>query len=285
VCIASSLHGDFLPLQLIFTGKTKACLPESSAASIAASAHLTFSENHWSSQETMQQYVNEVIVPFSQQRIAEHGLKPDAHIVLVLDVWSVHKSAEFRKFLRDKHPRIHLVFVPANCTSKLQVADVMLQRPFKHGIKRRFNLWATSKIAEQLAAGMPIKLTDNLKMKQIKPLLLQWCLESWARMKEGRDMIQFGWHESCVRLYDLHDAEKRKAAVAEVGRGELEARDFVPQGEEPAPVLDADSENDGDDELDVMKARVRTFGERKSKRKRNQVQRFGGGINLRSAGR
>lgn len=127
VCVASSLDGDFLPLQLVFTGKTKACVPEATAASIAASTHLTFSENHWSSQETMQQYVNEIIVPFAKQRVIEHGLQPDSHIVLVLDVWSVHKSAEFRKFMRDKHPNIHLVFVPANCTSKLQVADVMHQ--------------------------------------------------------------------------------------------------------------------------------------------------------------
>lgn len=40
-------------------------------------------------------------------------------------------------------------------------------------------------------------------------------------MKEGRDMTKFGWHECCVPLYNVHDAEKRKAAMrmAEVGRG------------------------------------------------------------------
>ena len=52
---------------------------------------------------------------------------------------------------------------------------------------------------------MPIKLTDYLKMKQIKPLLLQWCLDSWARIEDARDMIQLGWHERCVRLYDVHN--------------------------------------------------------------------------------
>lgn len=115
-------------------------------------------------------------------------------------------------------------------------------------------------------------------MKLIKPLILQWCLASWTRKNEGRDMIKFGWHECCVRLYNVHDAEKRKAAMAEVGRGELDARDFLPEGEEPAPVVDALSDDDGDDELDVMKRR--TFGERKSKRKRGQVKRYGGGVNL-----
>ena len=56
-CIASSLHGDLLPLQLIFQGKTAACHPVVTPAATNARAHITHSENHWSNQETMQQYI------------------------------------------------------------------------------------------------------------------------------------------------------------------------------------------------------------------------------------
>jgi len=45
---------------------------------------------------------------------------------------------------------VHLVFVSVNCTSKLQVADVVLQRPFKHGIKKEFNEWVAQLITEQI---------------------------------------------------------------------------------------------------------------------------------------
>jgi hypothetical protein len=103
-----------LPLQLIFAGKTDRCLPASTPSSTAAHVHLTYSENHWSSQETMQQYIAEVIVPYTTARITEYHLSEDSHVCLVLDVWSVHKSAEFRLFLCTHHLRIHLVFVPAN---------------------------------------------------------------------------------------------------------------------------------------------------------------------------
>jgi hypothetical protein len=133
-CIASSLDGNLLPMQLIFQGKTTACHPPLTDAARAAFVHLTHSPNHWSSQETMQEWINEVLIPYADRRTAEHNLPSDSHIVLVLDVWAVHKSEEFRRFLRTHHPRIHLVFVPPNCTSKLQVADVILQRPFKHGL-------------------------------------------------------------------------------------------------------------------------------------------------------
>lgn len=118
-CIASSLDGDLLPLQLIFEGKTARSLPDKTAASVASLCHLTFSENHWSSQKTMQQYISEIIMPYAEVCIRRHRLKANADIILVLDVWSVHKSAEFRQFLESSYPRIHLVFVPPNCTSKL----------------------------------------------------------------------------------------------------------------------------------------------------------------------
>ena len=65
-CVAASLRGDLLPLQLIFQGKTERSLPEKTAASIASLCHLTFSENHWSSQTTMRQYISEIVMPYAE---------------------------------------------------------------------------------------------------------------------------------------------------------------------------------------------------------------------------
>ena len=66
----------------------------------------------------MQQWITQVLVPYKEQRIVEHNLSADSHVVLVLDVWAVHKSEEFRMFIRMHYPRVHLVYVPPNCTSK-----------------------------------------------------------------------------------------------------------------------------------------------------------------------
>ena len=111
-CIASSLDGELLPLQLIFQGKTTRSLPPSTVDVVASRAHITFSDNHWSNQRTMKEYVEQVILPYSEMCIERYKLDADACIILVLDVWSVHKSEEFRLFLRTKHPRIHLVYIP-----------------------------------------------------------------------------------------------------------------------------------------------------------------------------
>ena len=281
VCVASSLDGDLLPLQLIFTGSTRKCLPLATAEAKEAAVHLTHSHNHWSSQETMQQYIKEVIMPYVRLRIIEHKLAARPHIVLVLDVWSVHKSAEFIAFLKKDFPRIHLVFVPANCTSKLQVADVMLQRPFKHGVKKAFNEWAAGKISEQIQSGAIVGLAQVTKMGIIKPLILRWCIDSWKRVQEGRDLIKFGWHTCCMSLFDVLDSDKRVEAMEESEQLDIH---HVPVGEEAAPdqpvagdlELD-DSDDDDKDVLDIMKERK--FGTRRGARKRTRVNKLDGGVN------
>lgn len=279
-CIASSLDGDLLPMQLIFHGKTNKCHPPVTDAAKDARVHITHSPNHWSSQETMQQYIKEVVVPYADRS----GVPKPYNIVLVLDVWSVHKSEEFRKFLRTHHPNIRLVFVPPNCTSKLQVADVVLQRPFKHGLHRRFNEWAANIISRQIEEKDLAGLSPYLKMSSIKPLILQWCVDSWLKMKEGREYIKNGWKTCCTSKFDVLDEKKRQEVVEEVARQEFEAAVVPEQAERDVYNSDAESDNESDheenekkDELDIMKERQ--FGQRKSTRKRKQPSVMGYVVN------
>jgi len=279
-CLASALSGDLLPLQLIFQGKTERSLPEKTAASIASLCHLTFSENHWSSQTTMRQYISEIVMPYAETCIRKHRLHADAHIILVLDAWAVHRSEEFRLFLRVQHPRIHLVFVPANCTSKLQVADVALQRPFKHSITRRFNEWAVGQIKEQIQKGTVVGLAELLKMGIIKPLVLQWCVGSWGVLKERRDLITGAWHQCCGSLYNVMDPAKRIEAVAAVARQELEHTQ-LPADDEEEPV-NSESDDPDDSEADASSdqeeldtSQPRQFGSRASQRQRTPAAAFG----------
>jgi hypothetical protein len=278
-CVASSLDGDLLPLQLIFQGKTSACHPPATPESVEAKVLVTHSENHWSNQETMQQWVRELLIPYAERQMLAHTLPADSKICLVLDVWAVHKSEEFRKFLRMHFPQVHLVYVPANCTSELQVADVVLQRPFKHGLRQRFNTWAAELLREQVQSGDLIGLSPYLKMSVIKPLLLSWVVKSWKKMKEGRDYIKFGWHMCCITHFNMLDPVKRLQVVESVAKGEFEARGYIPPGDEKEEA-DSEPESDEDDEkdeLDIMKQRQ--HGERKSTRKRSQAQTFGFQLN------
>ena len=73
------------------------------------------------------------------------------------DCYEVVFGASARHIIRRRkpgvvfyYPHIRLVYVPPNCTSQLQVANVILQRPFKHGLRKRFNEWADHR-AESLS--------------------------------------------------------------------------------------------------------------------------------------
>jgi len=80
--IASSLRGDLLPLQLIFAGKTDRCHPAATIDSTASRVHITHSENHWSSQQTMKEWLDEVLLPYTTRCIQQHRLNSDASVVL-----------------------------------------------------------------------------------------------------------------------------------------------------------------------------------------------------------
>lgn len=267
--IGSSLAGGMLPLQLIFEGKTERSRPPHTPDTLAAGFHITNSENHWSTLETMKEYVDFVLDPW-RRRVGN-----DAELVLLLDAWSVHRSKEFRDWMDAQHKRIHLVFVPANCTSMLQIVDVALNRPFKASIRNSFNIWAASIVAACIAAGKLPSLKPHTGIKELRPLMLQWSLAAWQQLSstKGKLITLNGWHR-CVKNYcDLDSEEDRKAALTASTKGEFKVFE-VPEKEESAPQATDVWEGaaDGsDDELDISKPRA--FGERRSKRKRSEGQR------------
>jgi hypothetical protein len=283
VCVASSMDGDLLPLQLIFEGKTDRCHPAHTASITEEHFHITHSENHWSNVETMKKWVEKVLLPFAERKLAAANLPHNSHIILLLDCWKVHTSGDFPAWLKANHPQIHLVYVPANCTSQLQVADVMLQRPFKAGIRKRFNEWAAAEIRRQIDDKDIIGLAPYLKMAAIKPHILRWCFDSWKRMQEGnaRDFIKAGWQNTVLAFCNVLDPVKRAQAVEEALAKQLPL-DATPDDEEQEEQKSWDEEctDEERDELDIMKERAQPTRAQPSRaaRKQGRVQRFGGGI-------
>jgi len=169
----------------------------------------------------------------------------------VLDVWAVHKSEQFRMLLRTHYPNIHLVFVPANCTSKLQVADVALQRPFKVAIRKSFYAWAAKQVSEQLESGLVVGFAESFKMSNLKPLALQWCVDSWNVLEQRKQLILWGWGKCCISLFNVHDREKRIAALSEAASQRIDHK-HVPEATESENGSDCEDSNlDDSDESEL----------------------------------
>ena len=58
---AISMSGEFLPIQVIFEGKTKRCLLK---YTFPASFDAAFSENHWSNTEKLFSFFNKIVFPY-----------------------------------------------------------------------------------------------------------------------------------------------------------------------------------------------------------------------------
>ena len=200
--VASTLGGDLLPLQLIFKGQDKNKKQQKSVPTLrevdakrTAGWHLTQTSNHWSSLESMKDYIRHIIRPWVQAKGREHNIKYP-HCVLLLDCWSVHTSKDFRSWIAEAYPQYHLIFVPAGCTSKAQPADVALQRPFKAGIVNEFTRWMTSEIHHLIKGGMaPAEIKVDTGLARLKPMLVGWAWGSWSTLRKKRELIIEGWRK------------------------------------------------------------------------------------------
>ncbi|TFY78950.1 hypothetical protein EWM64_g5062 [Hericium alpestre] len=84
----------------------------------------------------MKSYVNKILAPYFATACAAHGDPPDQLAIWQINVWSMHRSAEFCAWMAKHHPRIQLEYVPGGCTGIWQPCDVGIQRVLKHEIHR-----------------------------------------------------------------------------------------------------------------------------------------------------
>lgn len=62
---AATMTGEYLPPQVIYKGKTNRCHPK---IEILSGWDVWHSENHWCNKQTMQRYIEKIIVPFITQK-------------------------------------------------------------------------------------------------------------------------------------------------------------------------------------------------------------------------
>jgi hypothetical protein len=157
--VSISNSGELLPFQAIYMGKSVRSCPEKSAknynATQAANFQYEYSNTgtYWSTQKTMQDLVDTIIEPYFSEQKAKLGLPETQKAIWQIDAWSVHRSQEFRDWMKTNHPNIILHYVPAGCTGIFQACDVGIQRIFKHSLKRSYHQDVVAEILEQIGRG------------------------------------------------------------------------------------------------------------------------------------
>jgi len=120
--VSVATNGTLLPFQAIYVGLTKTSLPNSTAANYADATQAGFlfemsgTKTYWSNQSTMKNFVNKILAPYFDKKKEELGLPQSQKSLWQIDVWLVHRSDEFRSWMRKTHPNIIIDFVPGGCT-------------------------------------------------------------------------------------------------------------------------------------------------------------------------
>jgi hypothetical protein len=155
----------------------------------------------------------------------------------------VHISDEFRGFMKENFPHILLLFVPANCTSKLQVMDVVFQRPFKHAIHQLYNQFQATEIAKQIKVGVdPSKVKLQTTAAQLRGEVMGFLRGAWLQVWAQDALIRKGF--AMCKLGRIHDVAFQREAMLECFKWKLlkdmEARDHVSWDEDVVAGPDGD---------------------------------------------
>ena len=108
--------GDFWQIQLIYKGKTNCCHPR---FSFTPDWHITHYPNHWSTEDTMSQYVKHIVVPYVNKMRGSVG---DKAALVIMDNFKGQVTKSVTSLLEDQN--IHTCLLPANTTDLLQPKDI-----------------------------------------------------------------------------------------------------------------------------------------------------------------
>jgi hypothetical protein len=201
-------NGDLLPFQIIVQGATSAVHPQASAPSTSEARATGHDWDHnpktyWSNQTTMRHYVMYFIVLYFTRKKEELGYLLDQVCIVLLDVWSVHQSLEFRRWICATYPWLWLIYVPGGLTLLFQPCDVGVQRWLKHAL-RRFQL---EDIVEETTTfldngGDPLKMKLETRIGVLRNRLVRWFVETHKAINKPQ-LVLNAWKNCIVGEFNL----------------------------------------------------------------------------------
>ena len=162
-----TLTGDFLPVQVIYEGKTPCCHP---CYQFPPEWDITHSLKHWSNEATIFQYVENIIFPYVP---ATRSAFTDDTAALVMDSFKGHITSVVTNLFEENN--IHVCLPQPNTTDLLQPMDLSVNKQAKDFLKQRFEEW----YAKQLDGKDPETTTlepTPLGLPVLKELGAKWMV-------------------------------------------------------------------------------------------------------------
>lgn len=129
--ICSKVTKDTLPLQVIYVGTTPRCHPH---FQFPSDWDITHSKKHCSTEKTMVQYIENIIVPYVKHQRESLGL-PECAALVVIDNFKSQIATKINSLLENN---IDVCLFPPNATDVLQPMDLSVNKPAKAFLSNKF---------------------------------------------------------------------------------------------------------------------------------------------------
>ena len=133
-----------LPAQVIYKGKTPACIPK---VTFPSDWHVTYTANHWANEHTVLGYIYNILLPYIVDTREELKLPQSFPALTIFDHFKGHLTERVQNVLESSN--IFVVDVPPNCTDRLQPLDVSVNKSIKATMKSLFSSWYADQVREQ----------------------------------------------------------------------------------------------------------------------------------------
>ena len=190
------LKGNFLPMQLIYGGKTNRSIPR---IDFPEGFSLSANPKHYSNTAESIKIIEEIIVPRTEFQRKKLNLSPDAPALLIMDVFRGQMTSEVMDLLAKEN--ILVSCVPNNMTHLFQPLDLTVNSWAKRYMKEKFASWYAQKIREGLDSGIKIVDIDiKTQLTVMKPLHAKWLIDLYNDLTsaKGKEVVIGGWRASGI---------------------------------------------------------------------------------------
>ena len=185
------MTGDFLRPQIIYQGKTTKCVPP---VSFPSDWDITYTENHWSNEKNVEQYLLNVLFPFVEKKRQNLELDLDFPALVIFDYFRGQCTSNIFSMLEAKN--ILLAIVPARCTDRLQPLDISVNKAVKDCLRRQFLEWYSDQILRQLQQNESEQITSiDLRLSVVKHLSAKWLIGAFEYFKSNPTIFKNGFRE------------------------------------------------------------------------------------------
>ena len=191
-----TLSGEFLPMQLIYGGKTTQSIPR---FAFPKGFCLSANVSHFSNTAESVRLLEKIIIPYIIKERQSLNLPVDQKALVVMDVFTGQTTAEVIALLKEND--ICVVNVPANMTKYYQPLDLTVNGYAKRFMKIKFTEWYSKQIGKQMQEGKKLEDVEvPLRLSMLKPLHAQWLVELYNEMtsEKGKEIILSGWRAAGI---------------------------------------------------------------------------------------